>query len=191
MRKGINSQEPNYFKIFDAVVHDSRLSFEEVDEISFNLVNAFSWVVPTEKALNKIAEYTQNGKIVELGAGRGYWAKLYSKQAEEVRCYDLYPQHNCHYPVEQAGPHKLREFGDDWTLLICSPQYRSDMVLEALRYFGGNRFIYLGDVDFSMNLPSIEFTLTTEWERQDEIDLPNWPGSDNKMILFNKRGTEL
>ena len=182
--KGINANETAYFKIFDAVIHDNRLSEDEVCEISMNLIQAFTWVIPTQKALDV---FDKHSHVVELGAGRGYWARHYSKKAIEVHCYDLYPQYNTFHPVRTGGPHSLQDYVEPWTLFICSPQYRSDMVLEGLRYFGGDHFIYAGDTNFGLNLPSIVKTLKDEWTQEDEILLPNWPNSNNKMLVFKRR----
>ena len=181
MKKG---QEPNYYKIFESIARDDKLSPEEIDECAFELIQAFSWVVPTEEALNKIAEFSH---IVEIGAGRGYWAKLYSKLVQKVKCYDAFPPQHPYYPVAEGGPFVLRFFEEPWTLLICSPQYRSDMVLESLRYYPGRNLIYIGDTKFSMNLPSVESVLKTEWKQLEEIDLPNWPNSDNKLLVYERR----
>jgi hypothetical protein len=100
----------------------SQLTGSELDEISMNLIQQFSWVVPTDEVLTKIAKHKS---IIEMGAGRGYWAKLISFYKPEppkiqdeyshtidpmVECFDLYPQYNCFYPVSQAGPEKLREY---------------------------------------------------------------------------------
>jgi hypothetical protein len=170
-------------KIHEAVMTSNDLTPEEVDEIAMNVINQFSWVIPTEEVLEKF----RDKMIVEMGAGRGYWAKQYDKIAKSVRCYDLYPQFNVFHPVEQFGPHHLKHHNEDWTLFICSPQYRSDMVLECLRYFNGNKFYYAGDTNFSMNLPSISQELKTNWRQVCEIDLPNWPNSNNKFLEFERR----
>ena len=167
---------------FDA----GKLKAPELDEISMNLIQQFSWIIPTDEVLDKF-----KGKdIVEMGAGRGYWAKLYSKcTGGAVSCYDLYPQYNCFYPVEQSGPHILTEFDEDWTLFICSPAYRSDMVLESLKYFNGESFMYAGDTNFSLNLPSIQNELEENWILTDKVDLPNWPNSNNKFLHYIRRNS--
>jgi hypothetical protein len=179
--------------------NDGKLTDSELDEISMNLIQQFSWVVPTDEVIEKIARHKS---IIEMGAGRGYWAKLISFFKPEppkirdvysviidpmIESYDLYPQHNCFYPVMQGGPEKLREYRDNWALFICSPQYRSDMVLNCLKYFRGNNFLYVGDTNFSMNLPSIEQELKENWRQVDEIYLPNWPNSNNKFLEFQRR----
>ena len=169
-----------YLEIYKSVM--DRVEFN--DEIAFSLINAFSWVVPSDAAIELLAKFP---RVVEMGAGKAYWAKLYSKKVKQVRCYDKFPQCDAFYKVEVSGVEVLKDYDSSWTLFICSPQYRSDMVLESLRYFKGNHLIYTGDVNFSLALPSIEAELLTHWQIVQRMDLPNWPNSNNKILEYVRK----
>ena len=175
-----------YSKIYHAMNryhHTGGCSPSVYDECAWNLIHAFSWIIPNEKAFEL---FKGHKRIIEIGAGRGYWAKHISKYTD-IECFDLHPQHNTFYPVSLGGPEVLREYGNEWALFICSPQYRSDMVLESLRYFQGDQFIYAGDVNFGMNLPSVKTELENNWNIKTEIELPNWPNSSNKLVEYVRR----
>jgi hypothetical protein len=163
---------------------DGDLSEAELDECANSLVQNYSWVIPSYEVL----EAFKNHYIVEIGAGNGYWASLYSKLAVKVDCYDKYPSQNPYYPVKQGDPSILEDIKNThWILFICSPQYRSNMVLESLRYFRGHTFYYAGDENFGLELPSIKEELKTNWNLLWSSKLSNWPRSNNKFMVFRRK----
>ena len=46
----------------------------------------YAWAIPDERALKIIREY---GPIVEMGAGRAYWARLLEARGVDIVAYDI------------------------------------------------------------------------------------------------------
>ena len=109
----------------------------------------FSWAIPTDSALQIIADL---GPIVEIGAGTGYWAHLLRAMGVDVKAYDLYPpSENGWHPgaaqwtkVVEGGPERAG-FHEDRTLVLCWPPYSSEMAANALKVYQGTTVVYIGE----------------------------------------------
>ena len=55
------------------------------------LQHVFAFSVPTQEALDVISSASSGGKIVEVGAGTGYWAMLLQNRGCDVVAYDISP----------------------------------------------------------------------------------------------------
>lgn len=112
----------------------------------------WSWAVPDNRALNAIAGH---GRIVEIGAGRGYWARLLSDRGVDIVAYDWCPPgpDNAYHPyeglwfdVEHGGPERAGDHPDR-TLFLCWPPM-TGMATDALRAYveaGGTSVVYVGE----------------------------------------------
>jgi len=181
-------KEGVYSRIFN-ILTDSKesgiLSRDQYEEMAMSLIQRYSWIPPTEEILQLIVETSQ--PLIEMGAGRGYWAHLISKRAKIV-CYDKYRQHDTFYPVAKGGPECLADLPESSSLLICCPQYRSDMLLESLQYFGGNTFHYVGEIDFKLNFPeTLEKEITDNWELVLQRHVPGWPNTYNVYLKYVRK----
>ena len=128
------------------------------------LVKKYAWAVPNQKALEAIAAH---GPIVEVGAGRGYWASLLHDMGVDIVAYDLAPPDIAvnHYCVPRDG---TGEFGDytvchhpvtfadeligakhpDRALLLIWPCYDRRWAHDAVRAYheaGGKTVIFVGE----------------------------------------------
>lgn len=56
-----------------------------------NLVKRYSWAIPSPETIGWIVEKLQGRKVVEIGAGTGYWAWLLLQSGVDVNAYDLKP----------------------------------------------------------------------------------------------------
>lgn len=36
----------------------------------------YTWAIPSQKAIQSIVKFSEGERIIEIGAGKGYWAKL-------------------------------------------------------------------------------------------------------------------
>jgi len=129
----------------------------------------YSWAVPTDEALDAIAEW---GPIVEVGAGTGYWAHLLEARGVDIVAYDLNPPgtrkllpdhvleqlpkdkrppwHSDQRPLfdVQHGGAPVAALHPDRTLLLVWPCYNDPMAAIAVENHvaaGGKRLIYVGE----------------------------------------------
>jgi len=114
----------------------------------FDMCKRYSWAIPTQTELDIIATY---GPIVDLGAGRGYWAYLLQQMDVNVVAYDSMPPHThdnkfcCGgepwFPVEY-GDETILTRHSDHTLMLVWPCGNASSALDLYR---GNTIIYIGE----------------------------------------------
>ena len=122
----------------------------------------YAYAIPSPETLSWLSEFSGGREVVELGAGRGYWARQLADRGSTVRAFDSAPpdttanasfpsaggQADIWYPV-----HGLDEFGatldSDSVLFLCWPPGWGDpMASKALDLFesrGGRRLVYIGE----------------------------------------------
>ena len=113
------------------------------------LTRRYGFAIPNADALNLIASW---GPVIEMGAGTGYWASLLRKMKVDVIAYDNFSGHSelaygfgpLWTPVVKGNTARLKDHGDR-TLLICWPDYGSMFASNCLRYYRGNRLLYIGE----------------------------------------------
>ncbi|MFD7844862.1 hypothetical protein ACFV4K_18240 [Nocardia sp. NPDC059764] len=128
------------------------------------LQTAYAYAIPSPRTVMWIREFCGASGVVELGAGRGYWAAQLERAGVETAAYDSEPPDiadNVSFPGA-AGQrdvwHRvggLEQYLDrtedkaDYTLLMCwPPGWGSPMASEALARFeehGGQRLVFIGE----------------------------------------------
>ncbi|WP_280460141.1 hypothetical protein [Nocardia carnea] len=123
---------------------------------------AYAYAVPSPETIEWIGAFSGGQTIVELGAGRGYWARLLADQGSTVRAFDSEPpdsianpsfpgasgQLDVWYPVEGLQEFDSALDGDSVLFLCWPPGWGNPMASEGLKLFesrGGRRLIYVGE----------------------------------------------
>ena len=87
----------------------------------------YSRAVPTDAALDAVAAL---GRVVQVGAGSGYWAALLAARGADVVAYDASPPRDTswrHFAVAKGGgPEVLRAGCADRALLLVCPAFPLD-----------------------------------------------------------------
>lgn len=131
-----------------------------------------SFAVPSRKAIEAIVKYAGNGRVVELGAGGGYWAHLVESRGIRIDCFDLEgmePGVQEMNGTEEEGGDEEERLGSRFAwkaihrgtpesvfvseeagnagmlLLIWPPPLPNEMSLRALTLFKGRFVAYVGD----------------------------------------------
>lgn len=123
----------------------------------------YAYAIPAPQTIEWICDFCRDLPIVELGAGRGYWANQLSRSGLTVEAYDVAPpdrRENSSFPRAAGQPdvwhpvRDLEEFAsrpheEDYVLLLCwPPGWGDEMSSEALMAFekaGGKKLIYIGE----------------------------------------------
>ncbi|WP_067689692.1 hypothetical protein [Nocardia jejuensis] len=125
---------------------------------------AYAYAIPSPQTIAWVNEFSNGLPIVELGAGRGYWAAQLTNYGTIVDAYDSEPpgtSDNMSFP-DAAGQrdvwheiHDLNQYEarnahrDEFALLLCwPPGWGNSMASAALAEFtrrGGNRLIFVGE----------------------------------------------
>ncbi|WP_222854334.1 class I SAM-dependent methyltransferase [Fodinicola acaciae] len=135
----------------------ARLAYAQV-----TLQGAYAYAIPSPETLRWIAGICRDHQLLEVGAGRGYWAHQLALLGVDVVAYDSRPpadRHNVSFPAAPGQPDAWFEVADatglDWhrvgsdqTLFLCWPPGWDDpMALDTLRQFeaaGGRQLLFVG-----------------------------------------------
>lgn len=151
---------------------------------------AYAYAIPSPETIDWVSAFCDDRPVLELGAGRGYWAAQLARSGLVVEAYDSEPpdqvdnvsfpraagQRDVWYPVGSAGsPVECTAGRAGHVLLLCwPPGWGSTMATEALAAFeqvGGDRLIFIGEPRGGMNATGSFFdSLTEGWTLESEDD---------------------
>ncbi|MEU4316192.1 hypothetical protein [Nocardia sp. NPDC024068] len=123
---------------------------------------AYAYAVPSPETLDWVRTFSGGRTVVELGAGRGYWARQLANQGVAVKAFDSEPpdtSENLSFPATAGQPAVwfpvggaddfAAELDGDSVLFLCwPPGWGSTMASEALGLFesrGGRRLVFMGE----------------------------------------------
>jgi hypothetical protein len=109
------------------------------------LCEKYSWAIPNNRALNILASFSP---LIEIGAGKGYWASLLREQDIDIVAYDkTVDEDQCWTEVKVGGPKKLASpKADGRTLFLCYPDDSQNLGLKCLNEFRGDYIIHVGEL---------------------------------------------
>lgn len=89
--------------------------------------------MPDQHAINILKKFSP---IIEIGAGKGYWAYLMRQQGIEITPYDIEPQSKSWTNVKKGDPSVLvsnrKKLPSNSTLFLCYPDEGSSVGIECL-----------------------------------------------------------
>lgn len=168
------------------VIHgSSRLAYAQTV-----LQEAFAYAVPSPETVSWVADQVQNRGLVEIGAGRGYWAHQLRAVGLDVLAFDSQPpdsHENPSFSRRPDGPAVWGHVGDleelkdvqsagalvDRVLFLCwPPGWEDAMSLDSLlayEHAGGDRVVYIGEPRGGRTGSEDFFDrLSSTWELVDE-----------------------
>lgn len=159
-------------------------------------VGRYSWAIPSRHAIEVIAKCAP--RIVELGAGTGWWASLLAQRGVDVVAYDPVP--GGIWRDERGGPKALWydvQEGDatkatdhpDRTLMLCWPSYNDPWAAGALLGYalaGGTQVVYIGEWR-AATADELFHDLLEDWEEIEDITIPKWEGLWDRLYIYEKK----
>lgn len=159
----------------------------------------YGWAVPDLKSLQQIKDFVGDGKVLEIGSGYGLWAKLLKDIGVNIIATDVLsdqeqkryrPQDKTFTEVEDWNDFdSINKYGSKSdVLMLCWPPYDNPMATTALRGFGGNKLIYIGE-GFSGCTANDDFfdLLEKQWTEVDDISLNKWEGIHDALYLYRRK----
>ena len=171
----------------------------------------FGYSIPSKKAVEKIAKWVEGGKIIEIAAGRGLWARLLSDIGVVVEASDyqailknnwLNEQESedstkngdtFHPILEMLGEEHSKLGGAADTLMLVWPDFReqnngNDWQSEAVKNFAGNKIILIGEQGGggATGTPKFWEEIKNYWIEKDHVSIPNWTGIYDYVVLYLK-----
>lgn len=151
-----------------------------------------SWAIPSESAVRAIAAL---GPVIEMGAGRGYWAWCLAQIGCDVLAFDKvlpphgYQRHSGHtfHPVQLGEPPVLADYPDR-TLLLCWPPYDQPMAQECLAHYRGQHVCYIGEGHGGCTGDdSFHEQLAEQFENIDDVMIPQWNGINDYLSIWRRK----
>ncbi|MFI6325088.1 hypothetical protein ACIBG8_46760 [Nonomuraea sp. NPDC050556] len=123
----------------------------------------YAYAIPSPQTIEWVSTFCAGLPVIEVGAGRGYWAAQLSRTGVAVAAYDLEPpdktenvsfpgaigQADIWHPVDVLDGFVRRSRSTGCVLFLCwPPGWGNQMAYEALTSFeeaGGKRLIYIGE----------------------------------------------
>lgn len=154
------------------------------------LRSRYAWAIPSDEAIKAIADFAP--RIVEIGAGSGYWAHLLSAAGANVAALDDWswgrPRH-LWFPVAPGGEGALA-FSAGRSLLIVWPpragEVGQDMAANALRTWRGDRLVYVGEVLRGHATPEFFAALARDFHLVEKIAIPQWWNRSDAVYLLER-----
>lgn len=151
------------------------------------LVDQYAWAIPNDEAIELLVSV---GPIVEIGAGKGYWASLVRQAGGDIVAYDIRVRVDSYTGIEEGGP-EYAGAHHDRTLLLCWPPYDTDMAYDALYSYleaGGRRVVYVGEGRGGCTANDGFYDLLAQRTRWvDEIEIPTWCGIRDSLTVWERR----
>lgn len=152
------------------------------------LQGIYAYAIPSPETIEWVSTFAAGRTVVDLGAGRGYWAAQMARAGIKVEAYDSKPPdkvENVSFPHAGEQADVWHHVGDldeytraavgqsDHVLFLCwPPGWGSTMASEALAAFeqaGGKRLIFVGQPKGGMTGDDAFFdALSTGWELKSE-----------------------
>ena len=159
-------------------------------QLRWNLVGLYSFAIPNEMALSKIAELSP---VLEVGSGLGYWAYLLRKKGADVVAVDNKSEHDTSATFHIEDTHFIdgvkylvdNNGCSDKTLLLCWPRHADEM----LKIFTGRHLVIVGEpapegCTWGIDSCDEEFQ---EWELREIIDIPTWACIRDDLRVYVRR----
>jgi hypothetical protein len=153
----------------------------------------YSWAIPDQAALKALVAL---GPLVEIGAGKGYWAAQVARLGGDVVAYDValpgpcnvwHPNAGTFFLVRQAGAEVAGQHPDR-ALFLCWPPYGEDpdpalLALLAYEAAGGRCVAYIGEDDGGCTAGPGFFERLAVWQEVQSVVLPQWPGIHDDLRI--------
>lgn len=167
---------------------ESRLPGQAAEVFGFDLFerqafqDAYAWGIPSVAA---IAALVEAAPLVEIGAGRGYWARLVEACGGVVHAYDATPPEWTYTDVQEGSPECIQEHPEA-TLFLAWPPLGSAMDVECLNSYTGDTLFYHGEVGDATGSQEAATRLRENWRKVKTIETPQFMGGHDALYKFER-----
>lgn len=175
------------------ILMDETLSMEERLELLHTtrgrdqFVQEYSWAIPDPLSLEFLRGCFPKGtRVVECGAGNGYWANQLDQLGFVIEAYDISPRPNSHFQVIKGNAH-ASSLSKANVLFLCWPPYNEPMAFEALSSFKGDTLIYIGETEGGCTADEDFFNELENWDRSASFPILSYEGIHDYIHIFERR----
>jgi len=148
--------------------------------------------VPNRRAVDSIARFCRERRVLDIGCGRGTWSALLALAGCHVESCDSFDDGNfreedclVNAVVANGVDFVASRSGEGDVLMLSWPTHWSDMAEDSLRAFRGNRLVYIGEgwggctaTDEFFNL------LDKDWLLVRSVPLRNFHGINDSVRMY-------
>jgi hypothetical protein len=159
----------------------------EYKALRTEFTSRYSWAVPTHEAVATIAQRCT--RVVDFGAGTGYWDALLAQSGVTVRAVDNWSwgkPEQLWFPVETGSFPWLDQFDSSWCLLMVWPP-KGPMPVTALTHWKGSTLIYVGEFMRGTGDPLFHWVLLTAFDAIESVELPHWWNRNDWLYVFERK----
>jgi len=150
----------------------------------------YAWAIPNDAALEIIRKHAP---LIEIGAGKGYWASLLGC---DILCFDCHaknPSVNTYvdsgesfHPVARGGADRIEDHPER-TLFLCWPPYNTSMAADCLAAYDGGILVFVGEGRGGCT-GNDDFweAIYAEWCPVGEVAIPQWDGIHDRLMIFKR-----
>jgi len=138
-----------------------------------------------------------NKPIIEMGAGKGYWASLLNEYGVKIECFDKYvvaknkstDQQEAFYKIKVGSYEKLKKNKYEYyALLLCWPPYGEPFAFNCLRTYQGDTVIYIGeDAGGCTGCNKFHDELDKWWELVETVSIPCYTGIYDQLYIYKRK----
>lgn len=153
-----------------------------------SFIAAYAYAVPTREAIDAIARFFAGYPVLEVCAESGLWARFLAACGTDILAADsAEPIAAPHFPIAVLEATDAVSANPECAaMLVCWPSHKEGAAQRALRAFGGDRFVFVGDPRFTAD-DDFHALLAGEWRLQERLPLPSWPGIADAAHLYLRR----
>lgn len=164
------------------------------------LLDKYAWAIPDNTALNIAAHFAP---LIEIGAGKGYWASLLRERNVQIRTYDrfIFPERVRWTTVARGGPNVLSlPKNQGRNLFLSYPDEDQEMSTRCLKYFTGEYIVHVGEllttgtIAGGMQAPfgrttasQFQIDLCTQFHCVMVYRLPNFPFGNDHITVWKRK----
>lgn len=183
----------NFMREIEGITVDAESSYYWISlncflfmDLRMHFTHMYGYAIPCPCTMDAIASICGD-KVVEMGAGKGYWASILDQFGIDVIAYDTYTDHKITYhPVINGDPSVLEKH-DDRTLLLVWPPYNEPMAMDCLNHYKGDMVIYAGEFEVSTGDEAFHDALNNEWERIATIPNATWNRVKDAVYVYKRK----
>ncbi|MGO4614405.1 hypothetical protein [Nocardia sp. 2TAF39] len=185
------SREDSGRRVVGPKTGSARLAYAETV-----LQAAYAYAIPSPETLAWMKDFSAGRTILELGAGRGYWAAQLARQGVPVAAYDSEPpqvtqnpsfpvthgQQAVWYPVGDLAAYAAADLAESVLFLCWPPGWGAPMASRAVVEFaqaGGKQVVYVGEPQGGKTGDDAFFELLRDhWElAAEDTEYVAWAGN--------------
>ena len=159
-------------------------------------IQQFGFAILDERTVTQLSSLIGNSKVLEIGAGSGYWS--YELRRFGIDAVATDPQLTRYatggwelqyVEVDKLdGIAALDKYGHDLTLMMVWPDYESTWSSDVLSAYEGDQAIICGEDRYGCTgCAGLFDQLESEWQSVRSVFNPTWPYVHDYIEVFKRR----